>query len=98
MHVTRRAFLASIPAASVLPALAFDDKNPLSGALGVTTGSFVKHLSPEAAQGKLVMLDLPRIMREELDLRVLDLMTATLPSLGPDYCDRFRKLSEQAGC
>lgn len=66
--------------------------------LGITTGSFMRNLSPEPAPGKLVLLDLPRIMRDELDLRVIDLMTATLVSLGPAYCDKLRDAAEKAGC
>jgi len=70
----------------------------LSRALGVTTGSFVKHLTTQPTNGKLVMLDLPKILRDELDMTVLDLMTATLPSLEPGYCEQFRNAAERAGC
>lgn len=70
----------------------------LAGKIGVTTGSFMRNLSPEPVDGKLVLMDLPRIMRDELDLTVIDLMTATLPSLGPEYCERFRAVAEKAGC
>lgn len=70
----------------------------LAGQIGITTGSFMRHLSPEPLPGKLVLLDLPRIMREELDLRVIDLMTATLISLDPAYCDKLRAATEKAGC
>jgi hypothetical protein len=44
------------------------------------------------------MLDFPKLMREELDMRVIDLMTATLPSLGADYMDKLRAAAERAGC
>jgi hypothetical protein len=46
----------------------------------------------------LRLLDLPRRMRDELDMRVIDLMTATLVSLEPDYCDKLRAAAERAGC
>ncbi len=62
----------------------------LAGKIGITAGSFNNLLSPAPAKGKLVMLDLPRIMRDELDLEVLDLMTATLPSLAAGYCEKLR--------
>lgn len=71
---------------------------PLAGEIGITTGSFTRHLALEAREGKLRLLDLPRRMREELDLRVIDLMTATLGSFEPDYCDRLRAAAERAGC
>jgi sugar phosphate isomerase/epimerase len=37
-------------------------------------------------------------MRDELGMKVIDLMTATLPSLEPDYLDRFRDEANRAGC
>lgn len=71
---------------------------PLAGEIGITTGSFVRHLSPEPRAGKLRLLDLPKLMREELDLRVIDLMTATLGSLEPGYCEQLRAAADRAGC
>ena len=70
----------------------------LAGEVGITTGSFSKHLSAEPREGKLRLLDLPKIMREELDMRVIDLMTATLVSLEPAYLDQLRTAAERAGC
>jgi Xylose isomerase-like TIM barrel len=70
----------------------------LAGELGITTGSFVRHLSATAEPGKLRLLDLPRIMRTELDMRVIDLMTATLPSLEPDYLRQLRDAAERENC
>ena len=71
---------------------------PLAGEIGVTTGSFVKHLTVEPQEGKLRLIDLPQLMREELDMRVIDLMTATLASMEPDYLDKLRTAAERAGC
>lgn len=103
--VPRRAFLAAAPLAALAwPRLATAADSvrvanrDLIGKLGITTGSFTRNLSPEAAAGKLVLLDLPRIMRDELDLTVIDLMTATLPSLEAAYCERFRAAAAAAGC
>src|SRR5688500_7149923 len=70
--------------------------DPLTGEIGVTTGSFSKHLTVEARAGKLRLLDLPKLMREELDMRVIDLMTATLASLEPGYLDELRAAAERA--
>jgi sugar phosphate isomerase/epimerase len=70
----------------------------LAGEVGVTTGSFMRHLAIEPAKGKLRLLDLPRIMRDELDMHVIDLMTATLPSLDAAYVDAFRDRAEKANC
>jgi hypothetical protein len=70
----------------------------LAGELGVTTGSFLRHLSEEPQAGKLRLLDLPKVLRNELDMRVIDLMTATLPSLELDYLRRLRDAAKDAGC
>ncbi|MDZ4287341.1 MAG: TIM barrel protein [Prosthecobacter sp.] len=72
--------------------------NPLAGEVGITTGSFSKHVMVERRAGKLRLLDLPQLMRDELDLRVIDLMTATLVSLEPDCLDQLRAAAERAGC
>jgi sugar phosphate isomerase/epimerase len=104
-RVPRRAFLVALPLAGAVaagwspgPRAAANQGQGLERALGVTTGSFVRHLATQPAAGKLVLLDLPTIMRDELDLRVLDLMTATLPSLEPAYCERLRGAAERARC
>jgi hypothetical protein len=94
--------LKAIPAAYALVAgtgRAADGQRPeLAGELGVTTGSFTRHLTTGSERGKLQLLDLPRLMRNQLDIRVIDLMTATLPSLEPDDLRRLREAAERAGC
>lgn len=101
--MNRRAFLrlaGSGAALTSLPASAADGAKPfpLAGEIGITTGSFIRQLSPTARAGKLRLLDLPKLMREELDMRVIDLMTATLVSLEPEYCDQLRTAADRAGC
>lgn len=89
----RRRFLQALPftlAAAPAPELKLE--------LGITTGSFVRHLVETAQPGKLRLLDLPRIMRDELDMRVIDLMTATLVSLEPKYLEQLRQATADAGC
>ncbi len=101
--VRRREFL-KIGAAMAIAACA--DRAPaavkqwpaLTGEIGITTGSFVRHLSESPQAGKLRLLDLPRIMREEMDMRVIDLMTATLASMEPAYLEQLRGAAEKAGC
>ena len=68
------------------------------GLTGVTTGSFQRNLSPTPELGKLCLLDLPKILRDELGMRVLDVMTASFPSMEPHYLDEFRSNAEKAGC
>lgn len=69
-------------------------RESLRGQIGITTGSF----SANIRAGKFKLLELPRIMREELDMRVIDLMTATLESLEPDYLDRLKSEVEKHRC
>lgn len=100
----RREFLqATLAGGAVLAAgsrdvLAATAPPGLAGEIGITTGSFMRHLAPDARPGKLRLLDLPRRMRDELGLRVIDLMTATLVSLEPAYLDQLRAAADRAGC
>lgn len=88
------AVLATLPAEAADTAKPF----PLAGEIGIATGSFVRHLVPEPRAGKLRLLDLPTLMRDELGMRVIDLMTATLVSLEPGYCEQLRTAADRAGC
>lgn len=102
-RINRRAFLrAAVGGTTVatLSASAADEAKPfpLAGEIGITTGSFVRHLVTEPRAGKLRLLDLPKLMRDELGMRVIDLMTATLVSLEPDYCEQLRAAADRAGC
>ena len=70
----------------------------LRGMIGVTTGTFGRHLSINAEAGKLRLLDLPVLMRDELDMKVLDLMSANIPSTEHHYLSQLRDRAVQAGC
>jgi len=74
------------------------DRQDLLGLTGVTTGSFQRNLSPTPVEGKLYLLDLPKILRDELGMQVLDVMTASFPSMEPAYLDEFRTRADKAGC
>ncbi len=101
--IERRAFLKAAAGVTLVgtSATAADDKpkrESLVGEVGITTGSFMRHLTVEPRPGKLRLLDLPQIMRDELGMRVIDLMTRTLASFQSAYLDQLRTRSEQAGC
>lgn len=101
--MNRREFLQAAVSGTAFATLLVDAAHakksfPLAGEIGITTGSFVRHLSPAARAGKLRLLDLPELLRGELDMRVIDLMTATLVSLEPDYCEQLRTAADRAGC
>jgi hypothetical protein len=70
----------------------------LVGKVGVTTGSFVRHLTKEVQPGNLRLLDLPKVLRRELDMEIIDLMTATLSSSELDYLKQLRDAAEEQGC
>jgi hypothetical protein len=104
MSVSRRTFLgtASTAATAVLfgqDAAAAPAQDPrFAGELGITTGSFMAHLRKDPQLHQTLILDLPQRMREELGMRVIDLMHETLPSLEPPYLDRLRERAEKHGC
>lgn len=110
MPVSRRTFLAATAsslacgfAASTAPVVAAPPGttersrgDDLRNEFGITTGSFMMHLRKSGAE-KFDLLTLPKLMRDELDLKVIDLMTKTFPYKDADYCNRFRDAAEKAG-
>ncbi len=104
--ITRRTMLAATATAFASSTVALSTEKTdeaertrsLTGEIGLTTGSFMRHYTVERQPGKLRLLDLPQSMRDELDMRVLDLMTYTMASLTPRYVEQLRKRSEEAGC
>ncbi len=104
MRLNRRAFTASLPALVFAPALAAraeekpGDLAHLKRQVGVTTSSLSGHLAAKPKPGQFSLLELPRILRDELDMRVIDLNTSSLASQEPDYLDRCRAAAEKAGC
>jgi hypothetical protein len=104
MNVARRAFLRAVLGGLAVGRLARagDDRQPsLAGEVGITTSSLDAHFTstaPAAGSGRLRLEELPRVVRDELGLRIIDLNTTTLGSLDPDHLDRFRTSAEKAGC
>lgn len=104
MNASRRTFLKSATAAASLVTFghnvsAAPKQDPqLARELGITTGSFMAHMRKDPQVHKTLLLELPKRMRDELCMRVIDLMTATLPSMEPRYLDELRKQAEKHGC
>ena len=107
MRLSRREWLATVPAVGCIAqtiaaegdeAEARRRGRDLQGEFGITTGSFMRFLRSPSAQNRFDLLQLPRIMREELDMRVIDLMTATLRYTDNSYCEQLRTAAEKAGC
>ncbi|QDV52717.1 Xylose isomerase-like TIM barrel [Gimesia fumaroli] len=72
--------------------------NPLDKALGITTSSFSGHMAAQALKGKITLLELPRILRNELGMKVIDLNTSTLAATDKKYLDQVRAAADKAGC
>ncbi len=70
----------------------------VTGEIGVTTGSFMPHITFEPAAGKQRMLDLPKVMRNDLGLRVIDFMSRTLESFEPRYLEKLRAACDENQC
>lgn len=107
MSLSRRRLLSAVAALpwtasfACLAAPSSDDRRrgrDLVGQFGITTGSFMMHFRKDPASRAPFMLELPKRMREELDLTVIDLMTDTLPYADPAYCEKFRTAADKAGC
>ncbi|MCB9875113.1 MAG: TIM barrel protein [Planctomycetaceae bacterium] len=110
MSLTRRRFgrVALLACPAVLGSNAMSTARQASGAtqssddlareVGITTSSFSGHLVAKPDVGQFSMLELPRVMRDELDMHVIDLNTSSLASLDAAYLDRCRDAAEKAGC
>lgn len=101
--MNRRKFLhLSVPglllASSTVRAQGLRMDRRLEGALGITTSSLDRHLSGGSEEGKINVMDLPKFLRRELDLTVLDLNSNTVGKIGRNHLDAFRKVAESAGC
>lgn len=111
MNGTRRDFLCSsgaTVAAILTTELQSADPTPqphrkgmilksLREEIGMTTSSVGSQTSGRGDR-KFTLLELPKIMREELDMKVIDLNTSTLASEKPAYLDKVRQAADKAGC
>lgn len=104
MSFTRREFLqtsaSAVAASSALSStvIAKPKKNPLARQLGITTSSLSGHLAATPTKGKITALELPKILREELGMTVIDLNTSTIASTQPAYLEKLRAAADKAGC
>jgi hypothetical protein len=73
----------------------------LAGAIGIVSASAQAQLTGRATGRRFTLLDLPHIMRDELDMRVIDLNTSSFPdfaTIDRAYLDKLRAAAEKAGC
>ncbi|MEY4939895.1 MAG: hypothetical protein RIQ93_1630 [Verrucomicrobiota bacterium] len=69
-----------------------------AGEVGVTTSSFFRHMIKDGTDRYFDLYELPKVMRDELGMKVIDLNTGTLDTRDPAKLDRFRKALDDAGC
>lgn len=70
----------------------------ISGEVGITTSSLSRHLVANPGKGQFSLLELPRILRDELDMKVIDLNTSSVASYAPSYLEKVREAARDAGC
>lgn len=73
----------------------------LAGAIGIVSASAHAQLTERAKGRRFTLLELPRILRDELDLRVIDLNTSSFPDFSRvdrGYLDKLRAAVADAGC
>jgi len=94
---TRRDFLKSAGALSLVPATSVvaAENSASDGKLGIVTASFGRHFASKDRD--LSLLTLPKLMRDELDLEVVDFNSANFESFKPDYLEKLRAAVADAG-
>lgn len=73
----------------------------LAGAIGIVSASAAAQLTGRSTNGKFTLLDLPKILRDELDMRVLDLNTSSFPDFAKvdgAYLNKLRAAADDAKC
>ena len=73
-------------------------RRSLPGTLGVNVSSFARQVRSTEAGVRIDAFDLPRVLRDELDVRILDLVSTTLNTRDERMLTRFRESAENAGC
>ena len=94
--VSRRIFLGGSLALASPPLLSFAETD-LGGEVGITCATLAPHMRPRNPAG-FTLDELPRVARDELGMRVLDLATSNFADFSPDHLDSIRAASERAGC
>ncbi len=70
----------------------------LAGKLGVITATLGPQMSAKSSKGKFTLLELPRVLKNELDLEIIDFNTTNFPSFEKNYIEKLRDAVREAGC
>ena len=109
MTISRRRFLTTAASAVASTAVVSGARQSTGAApngksvdltrqVGITTSSIDAHVSSVGQKGKIALVDLPKVMRDELDMHVIDLNTRTLGSVELKHVEQFRAAVESAEC
>ena len=71
--------------------------NPLAREVGVTTSSLGSHVALHPNSDQIALFDLPHLLLDEFDMRVIDLNTTTLGESSPADLDRLRNEAAKSG-
>ena len=109
MTQTRRMFLkragsAVAAGATLAVPMKADDADPgesglqLDGEVGIVSAACHAQLIGKSTNGKFSLLELPRVMRDEVGIRVIDLNTSSFTTFDRSYLDELRQAADDAGC
>ena len=99
---SRRRFLQlgaiGLVAPAALRGASVEKRPPLKELVGVNTSSFARQNRATEPTQRIDPFDVPRLMREELDIRVIDLVSTMLATRELRILERFRTAADRAGC
>jgi len=84
----------AVPSRAAVPAGPADPQ--LVGLLGITMSS-AGRLMKDGKPDRIPIVDWPRLLRDELDMHVLDLNSGVIESHDPAYLDTVRRAADEAG-
>lgn len=100
--MSRRQFIATgaaLVGAATLRAKGSLPQNPAwAGEVGITTSTVFRQMAAGRADRTFGLLDLPKFVRDELGMKVIDLNSGTLVTHDSAQLDKFRSALDAAGC
>ena len=103
LPLNRRQFLrfglAGFASPLLVPAATRADRHaPLPDFVGINIGSFGRHKQAPDSFQRIDPYDIPQMMREEWDVRVIDMLHSTLNTQDRAALEKFRARAERVGC
>jgi len=93
----RRKFLSTSLVVAAAPALGATASVEFEREVGVVAATLAAHMD-HRVKGGLKLNDLPRIIRQELGMRLIDMNTMNFVSLTPRVAESFRAAAERESC